>query len=70
MLKRSNLPAEEPVALVLRPVRSGGVDGFMVGVAGGPQSLLWRETEALAREDGAVYVAKNYRRVLGTWQHK
>jgi hypothetical protein len=67
MLKRSNLPEDEPVVLVLRACVSAGVPGFMVGISGGPQHLLFRETESLARTDGAAYVARNYRRVLGAW---
>ena len=70
MLRRCELAASPAPRLTLRPCWSGGQPGFMVGIEGGPQSLLWRATREIALRDGAAYVNEHYKfdPGLGIWR--
>jgi hypothetical protein len=69
MLKRSNLPpAEEEVATVTQKDPLG--EGWFGGVAGVSLRLVLRPTPEEAAAAALAYFRSNYRRVLGTWQHK
>jgi hypothetical protein len=55
--------------LTVRPGGSvyDGVPGFVAGVVGGPQDLLWRAMEEFALSDGLAYVRAHWDLVNGAW---